>query len=96
LLRIISIYWVEIFAPGGGTMLKKDFFREIAKILEVPEAEVSGNIALSDFEQWNSLAVLAFIAMADEKLHTVVSPKDLGKAQTIDDLCSLVAGSVDG
>jgi acyl carrier protein len=74
---------------------KLEFYKGIAKILEVEIEQVSDDVALSDFEEWNSLSVIAFIAYVDEQLKFVVSPKELAESKTVHDLYLLVKSEIE-
>lgn len=76
-------------------MTKLEFYKGIAKILEVEIEQVSDDVALSDFEEWNSLSVIAFIAYVDEQLKFVVSPKELAESKTVHDLYLLVKSEIE-
>jgi len=71
-------------------MTKEEVLSGIANLLEVDVKSLSDASDLADFEEWNSLGKIAFIAYVDEKFSMVVNPKDLADARTIGDLIALV------
>jgi acyl carrier protein len=75
-------------------MNKRQFYDEVENILEVPSGSLKGDEVLKDFEQWDSLAVLSFIAMADATLQTLISSRDLAKCQNVADLVGLFPGKI--
>ncbi len=53
---------------------------EIAILLEMDEKELSLESSLESLSAWNSIAVIGFIAMADESYGVAISPGRLRKA----------------
>lgn len=60
--------------------------RLIEEAMEVEE----GSIALGQTLDWDSIAVVTFMALADEHLEKRVSAERLGKCVTVDDVVELV------
>ena len=77
-------------------MTKLEFYAAIAEMLECEASRVSGASALKDLPNWDSLAVLSFVAMVDSRLGTTVKGTDLVKCQTVNDLMALLPGKVQG
>lgn len=75
-------------------MTRSEFLAELDAMLELDAGTLTGAEALDDIDSWDSLAVISFIALVDEKFNTVVAGEDLAKAKTIDDLLALVADFV--
>lgn len=75
-------------------MTRSEFLAELDAMLELDVGTLTGAEALDDIDSWDSLAVISFIALVDEKFNTVVAGEDLAKAKTIDDLLALVADFV--
>jgi acyl carrier protein len=69
-------------------MTRDEFCREIEIIVEAPEGSVQADAALTDIG-WDSAAVIAFMAMIDEKLGTRVSIDRLKRSVTVQDLIAL-------
>jgi len=67
---------------------------EIELILEMPENSIDGTESLADFEGWDSLAVISFLAMADAKFETILSATQLANCRTVGDLTSLFPGKI--
>ncbi|MCP1241727.1 acyl carrier protein [Acetobacter lambici] len=70
-------------------MTKAEFLEELAVVLDVPEGSLKGPEVLEELPEWDSLAVISFIALVDDKFNHVVSGDSLAKAVTIDDLVRL-------
>lgn len=75
-------------------MTKKQFYMEIELILEMPENSIHGTEPLADFEGWDSLAVISFLAMADAKFETILSATQLANCRTVGDLAKLFPGKI--
>ena len=75
-------------------MTKADFLRELDEMLELSPGTLSGDEALADVEGWDSLAVISFIALVDEKLGLVVEGEKLARAKTVADLLDIAGVTV--
>lgn len=71
-------------------MSKTQFLDHLSEVLEVPVGTLSGDEKLSDLEEWNSMAMVSFIAFADEHFGKTLSPRQFAACDTIDDLSMLV------
>lgn len=65
-------------------------------MLELDPNSLSGGEDLSSIEAWDSLAVMAFIAMVDESVGMVISPAKLAQAKTVNDLAALLGDKITG
>lgn len=72
----------------------KDFLLALDEMLELDPGTLTGTEALDELENWDSLAVISFIALVDEKLGTVVAGEKLAKAKTVADLLALAGIAV--
>lgn len=71
-------------------MNKQQFLEMLTEILEADAGTIKGDEDLENLENWDSLAVITFIAAVDEKMNFVVSGEQLSKAKTVGDLMALV------
>lgn len=71
-------------------MSKQEFLNELSEIMEMPTGSLQGGEKLADLEGWTSMAMMSFIAFADEKLEKQVSPRAFVNCATVDDLAALV------
>ena len=71
-------------------MSKQDFLTKLAELLEM-DGTLTGAEALADLEEWNSMAVLSFMAMVDEETGKTLSAQEIAKAKTVDQLYELAA-----
>ncbi len=72
-------------------MNKQEFLNALEEILELDNNTLKGDEVLMDLEQWDSLAFLSVIAMADETFNIVIQGDKLEEINTIGDLVNLVA-----
>lgn len=75
-------------------MTKQEFLSLIEEMLEADPGSLAGDEPL-DSLPWDSLAVVSFIALADEHLGVAVSPQALAQASSLADVMALVAGHLD-
>lgn len=71
-------------------MTRAEFHAAIAEMLDCQPSEVRGDSALRELPNWDSLAVLSFVALADSRFGAVVSGDDLVRCRTVDDLAALL------
>ena len=71
-------------------MDRSAFLIELDEILDLEEGTLQGTEILEEIEEWDSLAVISFIALADDKFDIVIEGETLLKAQTVNDLLGLV------
>ena len=76
-------------------MNRQEFLDAIADILELDEGSLKGGETLSDIDEWDSLAFLSVIAMADEEFDVVIQGDKLEQIKTVDDLVALVEEHLD-
>ena len=69
-------------------MTMDEFLGHMADILETPRASLRAENNLADLEGWNSMAMVSFIAFADEQGQTL-SPKKIAPCVTVADLAKL-------
>lgn len=75
-------------------MNSADFLRELDEMLELDAGTLTGAEKLADVEGWDSLAVISFIALVDEKLNVVVEGERLARAKTVADLLDIAGVTV--
>lgn len=67
-----------------------EFYRNLEEVLDLTPGTLRAGERLAQLEAWDSLAVLGFLAMADETYGAVIPPKRIPECQTIDDLARLI------
>jgi acyl carrier protein len=70
-------------------MTRQEFLLAMDRILELPEGTLTGAESLDDLENWNSLAMVEYIALADSNNGTQLSPRQIRDCTSIDDLAKL-------
>jgi len=70
-------------------MTMEEFLGEFADIVETPRNSVRAEVPLADLEGWNSMAMVAFIALADEHFGKTLSPRQFAPCVTVGDLAKL-------
>ena len=71
-------------------MDEKTFLTDMEELLEVDAGSLNLGVELISLSQWDSLAFVSFLAMADSKYNTKVAPAELRQCKTISDLMKLV------
>lgn len=71
-------------------MQKKEFLNKIEEILEINNNSLSGYEGLADIEEWDSLAVMGFIAMVDTNFDITLDVDKIQKCESVNDLCLLL------
>ncbi len=66
------------------------FCAKLDEALDVPPGTVQPGQALDQLEGWDSIAVLAFIAMADTEYGINVPGKEIAECRTVNDLAHLI------
>lgn len=70
-------------------MTRTEFLKQFDTILELPEGTLTGSEALESLENWNSLAMIDFIALADTNNSVKLSTMQIAKSETVGDLLKL-------
>ncbi len=71
-------------------MDRQTFLRQMDELLELPPGTLQGTEALESLESWNSMAMVGFIALVDERFQYSVSPRQFANCNTVDDLLGLI------
>jgi acyl carrier protein len=71
-----------------------EFLVQLDGVIESPPGTLKGNEKLADLPAWDSLAVLSFIAMVDEKFKVQLSGKDIAGCATVNDLAQLLGDRI--
>ncbi len=68
----------------------QETLKKIDRLLELKPGTLSGEEKLDELASWDSLSVIGFIALADEKFSVRVSPAAIHEAETVNDLIRLL------
>lgn len=69
-------------------MTRKEFLSALDNLLELPPGTLTGSEPLDDIENWTSLAMVEYIALADSN-GVKLSPRQIRDCETVDDLARL-------
>ncbi len=72
-------------------MNKVEFYRNLDELLEIDPGTTTGGDLLEDLVGWDSVAVISFIAMADEKYGVNLPARRIAECKSVDDLAAIVA-----
>ena len=72
-------------------MNAQEFLTNLETAIDAEAGSLQPGAALSDIVEWDSLAVVGFIAMADAKYGKKASPAGIKSCKSVDDLMQLVA-----
>ena len=73
-----------------------EFLLLLDELLELPGGTLKGPEPLRSFPQWDSLAVVSFLALAGSQLEMAVDPGKIATAETVSDLMELVKDKLHG
>ena len=70
-------------------MTRDEFLSSMDRLVELPPGTLRGPEKLDELEQWDSVALMEFIALANSYNGANLSPKDIARCQTVADLLAL-------
>jgi acyl carrier protein len=73
-------------------MSPDEFLSDLAEILEIDRSEIALETRLEDLAIWDSINVLSYMALVDEKFGKEVDPERIAQAETVGDLCRMAVG----
>jgi acyl carrier protein len=71
-------------------MDRQTFLRQMDELFELPSGTLKGPEALESLENWNSMAMVGFIALVDEHFQYAVSPRQFANCNTVNDLLGMI------
>ena len=71
-------------------MNKREFLRALEAELGLADGSLKENQVLAGLENWDSMAAVQFIALADERTGITVSADQIANAKTVNELLSLL------
>lgn len=66
------------------------FLKELAESIELPEGALTPETEIANIE-WDSLAIISCIALADEQFNTMLSGDELANISNIGDIFELIS-----
>jgi acyl carrier protein len=76
-------------------MEKKEFYSMIEEIIEAESETLTGQELLEELDNWDSLAIVNYIAVVDENFSVTLAAKKILECKTVDDLLANLNASVD-
>ena len=73
-----------------------EFTSLLEKTIDASRGSIKPGQPLADIIEWDSVAVLSFIAMVDEKFGKQISGRDISGCTTVTDLAGLLGDSISG
>lgn len=73
---------------------EKEFLSLLDELLELEQGALKGSATLESIEGWNSLAVISFMALVDERFGVSVQPRQIAKCTTVADLVGLLGDRI--
>lgn len=70
-------------------MTRQDFLKALDEVLELPSGTLQGCEQLSELGCWDSMAMIGYIALADEHTGAKLTPRQIVACKTISDLLTL-------
>ncbi len=70
-------------------MERTKLLHDLDELMDLTPGTLAGGERLAELEGWTSLAVVGFLALADEQ-GVAVSPRSIATCQTVDELLALV------
>jgi acyl carrier protein len=74
----------------GNGLTATEFYRCVEEVLDVAPGTLEGGEKLAEIEGWDSMAVLGFLAMADQRYSAIIPPRRIPECRTVDDLADLI------
>jgi acyl carrier protein len=71
-------------------MENTEVYNQLAVLMETQIGSVDGDQELESLENWNSLTIISFMALADGEYGITLSPKSILECRTVKDLANLV------
>ena len=75
-------------------MDREQFLRMMERILELKPRALVGGERLATLEQWDSVAILEYIAAVDHVMGVILNVEEIAASRTFDDLFSRLEESV--
>jgi acyl carrier protein len=75
-------------------MRKRSTLEALEELLQLPSGSLKGKEKLTDYNQWDSLAMIEFVAMVDERFGIDIYPEDVRRCRTVDDLVEAVSSQI--
>ena len=75
-------------------MERNEFLLSLDELLELEPGTVKGSEILDSLDGWNSLAVISFMALVDERFGVSLQPRQIAASSTVSDLVRLLGDRI--
>ena len=75
-------------------MERTELLLSLDELLELEPGTLKGSETLDSLEGWNSLAVISFMALVDERFGTSLQPRQIAACTTVTDLMGLLGDRI--
>ncbi len=75
-------------------MKKEEFLLLLDELIEAEPGTLTGTESLASMPRWDSLAVMGFMALADEHFGATLSAKQIAECKQVGDLITLLDSHV--
>jgi acyl carrier protein len=75
-------------------MDKAVFLAKLEEMMEIQSGTLADSESLKNLKQWDSVAIMGFIAFVDEHFEITLSAKRLVGCKTVDDLIALLGDRI--
>jgi acyl carrier protein len=76
-------------------MKKQEFLGLLEQQWDLAKGSLSGDMPLESLDCWDSLAVIGFVAVADEHFSVALTTKQISACRTVEDLGRLLGPSLE-
>jgi hypothetical protein len=70
-------------------MDRLEFLKALDELLQMPHGTLKGAEKLEEVTNWDSVAMIEFVALVDTNNHVTLTPRQIAQCKTIDDLLAL-------
>ena len=71
-------------------MIEKEKLALLEEMLELDEGRLTPQTKLADLEEWDSIAVISFIALVDDHFDKIIKGSQIKKFQTVSDALAVM------
>lgn len=71
-------------------MTNQEKLEKLAEIMDLEVEEITEDAVLADFDEWDSVAVLSFIALMDEEFGKAIKGAEIREFVTIKDVMEVM------
>lgn len=66
------------------------FIEDLKEVLEIEDREINPTDNFKEYEEWDSLSVLAVLAMINDEYDITIPRKDFDQVNTVEELFDLI------